>query len=303
MTIQQMRYFLGVIYAGSVSKAARQMYTTQSTVSVAIQNIESEFGFEVFRRSSSGIDLTERGTSLALDVKRILQQVDMLNTKYVDHTEQRIEFSVATQHHMPGIDALCSLVREHMEDCYRVDFYEMRTSEVLNAVSAGKYDVGILFFTSGSKNFLTQKLRMAGTVFHHIAYKPVHVYLRQGHPLAGAGVIYEEDLKNYPRVAYDRGIDTDIIFTDALKEYSPSVINVNDRAAAYMILQELDAYILGSGYRTSSERQSGILAVPAADCGSWEIGYLLQSKIGESSLTRKFLKLFQEELERDQSLL
>lgn len=53
MTIQQMRYFLGVIYAGSVSKAARQMYTTQSTVSVAIQNIESEFGFEVFRRSSS----------------------------------------------------------------------------------------------------------------------------------------------------------------------------------------------------------------------------------------------------------
>ena len=116
-------------------------------------------------------------------------------------------------------------------------------------------------------------------------------------------MIYEEDLKNYPRVAYDRGIDTDIIFTDALKEYSPSVINVNDRAAAYMILQELDAYILGSGYRTSSERQNGILAVPAADCGSWEIGYLLQSKIGESSLTRKFLKLFQEELERDQSLL
>lgn len=299
MTIQQMRYFLGVIYAGSVSKAARQMYTTQSTVSVAIQNIESEFGFEVFKRSSSGIELTERGASLALDVKRILQQVDLLNAKYVDHTEQRIEFSVATQHHMPGIDALCSLVRGHMKDCYSVDFYEMRTSEVLDAVSVGKYDVGILFFTSDSKNFLIHKLRVNGTVFNHIAYKPVHVYLRQGHPLAGGGVIREEDLKHYPRVAYDRGIDTDIIFTDALKKHSHSVINVNDRAAAYMMLQELDAFIVGSGYRTSSERQNGIVAAPVADCGSWEVGYLLQSKMGESALTREFLKLFQEELERD----
>ena len=73
MTIQQMRYFLEVIYAGSVSKAARQLYTAQSTVSVAIQNIEAEFGFAVFNRTSSGVDLTERGASLALDVKRILQ--------------------------------------------------------------------------------------------------------------------------------------------------------------------------------------------------------------------------------------
>ena len=60
-----------------------------------------------------------------------------------------------------------------------------------------------------------------------------------------------------------------------------------------------DAFIVGSGYRTSSERQNGILAVPVADCGSWEIGYLLRSKIEESPLTRKFLRLFQEELERD----
>ena len=299
MTIQQMRYFLEVIYAGSVSKAARQLYTAQSTVSVAIQNIEAEFGFAVFNRTSSGVDLTERGASLALDVKRILQQMDLLDAKYADHREQRMEFSVVTQHHMPGIDALCSLVREHMEDRYSVNFFEMRTAEVLDAVSAGRFDVGILFFTADSKKFLIHKLRMSDTVFNHIAYKPIHVYLRQGHPLAGGSEIHEEDLAGYPRIAYDRGIDTDIIFTDALQRYSPRAINVNDRAAAYMMLQELDAFIVGSGYRTSSERQNGILAVPVADCGSWEIGYLLRSKIEESPLTRKFLRLFQEELERD----
>ncbi|WP_300412853.1 LysR family transcriptional regulator [uncultured Oscillibacter sp.] len=301
MTIQQMRYFLAVIYAGSVSKAARQMYTTQSTVSVAIQNIESEFGFEIFKRSSSGIDLTERGASLAVEVKRILQQVDMLNAKYADHTEQRMEFSVATQHHMPGIDALCRLIREHMhiEERYSVNFSEMRTTEVLDAVSTGKYDVGILFLIPDSKNFLIHKLRLTGTVFNHIAYKPIHVYLRQGHPLAGGSVVYEEDLKNYPRVFYDRDIDTDTIFTDALQRYSSRAINVNDRAAAYMMLQELDAFILGSGYRTSSERQGGILAIPVADCGTWEVGYLLKSKVEDSLLTREFLALFQEELERD----
>lgn len=299
MTIQQMRYFMEVIYSGSISEASKRLYIAQSTISAAIQNIEFEFGFPVFVRKSHGVVLTERGESLALDIKRILQQVDMLNAKYVTPMEQRMEFSVVTQHHMPGIDAFCTLIRQHMNSHYRVSFFEMRTTEVLDTISTGKHDVGLLFFSSNSKDFLIQKLRSSNIVFHHIAYKPVHVYLRQGHPLAEQSSISEQDLREFPRVSYDRSIDTDTIFTGALNHHSSRAVNVNDRAAAYAMLWALDGFILGSGYRTRSEQQQGIVALPVVDCAPWEVGYLLQAKAVKSALTGEFLKILEIELEKN----
>ena len=100
-------------------------------------------------------------------------------------------------------------------------------------------------------------------------------------------------------MSYDRSIDTDTIFTGALNYHSPRAINVNDRAAAYAMLWALDGFILGSGYRTRSEQQQGIVALPVVDCAPWEVGYLLQAKAVKSALTGEFLKILEAELEKN----
>lgn len=299
MTIQQMRYLMEVIYAGSVSAAAERHYSAQSTISNAIQGIEKEYGFPVFIRSSRGMILTEQGERLALDVKCILQQIDLLETKYTSSGEHRLQFSVATQHHMPGIDALCHLIRQHLREQCSINFFELRTSEVLEAVSTGKFDVGILFFSLNSKDFMVQKLRTMGLVFNHLAYKPVHIYLRQGHPLAGKESVREEDLQGIPRISYDRSVETDTLFTDVMDLHPSCLINVTDRAAAYTMMQELDGFLIASGYRTELERRNGMVSLPLEGQEPWEVGYVLHAKARKTELLEEFLTCFQRELEKE----
>ena len=58
MTLLQMTYILEVERCGSMDRAGRNLFVSQSALSAAIAEVERELGITVFRRSNRGIDLT-----------------------------------------------------------------------------------------------------------------------------------------------------------------------------------------------------------------------------------------------------
>ena len=50
MTLNQLRYFCTASRCHSITKAAEELYVTQPTVSVAIRDLEIEFGIRFLRR-------------------------------------------------------------------------------------------------------------------------------------------------------------------------------------------------------------------------------------------------------------
>ncbi len=56
--------FVAVVDEGSFSSAARKLGKSQSTVSTAVQNLESDLGFNLFNRQHSKVWLTEKGKRL-----------------------------------------------------------------------------------------------------------------------------------------------------------------------------------------------------------------------------------------------
>ncbi|MFA0439128.1 LysR family transcriptional regulator [Vibrio sp. 10N.286.49.C2] len=56
--------FVAVVNEGSFSSAARKLGKSQSTVSTAVQNLESDLGFELFNRQHAKISLTHKGKRL-----------------------------------------------------------------------------------------------------------------------------------------------------------------------------------------------------------------------------------------------
>ena len=289
MTIQQMKYFMAIVYAGSISEAAKQLYVAQSSVSASMHELEEEFGFEIFTRGSRGVTLTRKGESLAIDVRNVLEKLDALDSKYKDHPTQEHSFTIATQHHLPGIDAFCQFIHESQDRSYSFSYLEMRTTEVLNAVSNGMADIGIMFLTSASKEMMIQRLRRLGLVFNHIAYHPVHIYLHESHPLANRPILFQEEIDSYPIISYDRSVDNDSSFTDVLNYTQPHILHVTDRAAAYTLLRDVHAYLSGSGYPTKDEVLQGIRVIPLEGADPWEIGWLSKVSSGENELTQQFL--------------
>ncbi|MEZ8368949.1 LysR family transcriptional regulator [Vibrio splendidus] len=92
--------FIAVVEEGSFSSAARKLGKSQSTVSTAVQNLESDLGFNVFNRGHSKVWLTEKG-------KRLFQLSLPVVSKYRDLVTNAQQMNISDQIvYRVGIDPL-----------------------------------------------------------------------------------------------------------------------------------------------------------------------------------------------------
>src|ERR1700684_3620350 len=100
MDLRQLRYFIGIVQAGSLSRAADQLHVAQSAISHHLASLESEVGRQLVTRGPKGILLTEAGGVLYRHAEAILRHVefakqDALNVLNVPSGRVSIGFPVA----------------------------------------------------------------------------------------------------------------------------------------------------------------------------------------------------------------
>jgi LysR family transcriptional regulator, nitrogen assimilation regulatory protein len=77
MDLRQLRYFVGIVQAGSLSRAADQLHVAQSAISHHLASLESEVGRQLVTRGPKGIMLTEAGGVLYRHAEAILRHVEV----------------------------------------------------------------------------------------------------------------------------------------------------------------------------------------------------------------------------------
>jgi LysR family nitrogen assimilation transcriptional regulator len=100
MDLRQLRYFVGIVQCGSLSRAADQLHVAQSAISHHLASLESEVGRQLVTRGPKGIILTEAGGVLYRHAEAILRHVefakhDALNVLNVPSGRVSIGFPVA----------------------------------------------------------------------------------------------------------------------------------------------------------------------------------------------------------------
>ena len=81
MEVRQYRIFKEVAETGSFTKAAENLYITQSAVSHAVRDLEERAGTALFDRLSKSIRITESGRLLLEEVTPILAACDALDSR------------------------------------------------------------------------------------------------------------------------------------------------------------------------------------------------------------------------------
>jgi LysR family nitrogen assimilation transcriptional regulator len=76
MDLRQLRYFVGIVQAGSLSRAADQLHVAQSAISHHLASLESELDKQLVTRGPKGVVLTEAGAVLYRHAEAILRQVE-----------------------------------------------------------------------------------------------------------------------------------------------------------------------------------------------------------------------------------
>ena len=78
MDLKQLQYFVVCAQTGSFSDAAKNLYSTQPSVSKVIKGLEDTLGMQLFERLPRGIRLTVQGHKMYEYASKIINEVNVL---------------------------------------------------------------------------------------------------------------------------------------------------------------------------------------------------------------------------------
>ena len=291
MTLIQLKYAIMIAKGNSFNEAAKKLFISQPSLSAAIHSMEKEIGFEIFKRSQTGIILTPDGEEFIGYARQVVEQYELLDARYIEKTKVKKKFSVSMQHYTFAVNAFVEMVKHFGMDEYEFAVHETKTHEVIEDVKNFRSEIGILYLNDFNEKVLTKLFVEYGLEFHALLVCGVYAYLWKGHPLAKEKEITLEDLMEYPCLSFEQGDFNSFYFTEeVLSTYQyKRLIKANDRATLLNLMVGLNGYTLCSGIICEELNGSDYCAVKLKTEEKMTIGYLSRkgsiiSEIGEKYL-------------------
>lgn len=157
MELRQLRYFVSVIDAGSITRACDSLHVVQSAVSHQLRLLEEELGSSLLFRSGLGVSPTPAGTVLYSQARTILRQVEDAKSS-VAFEESHIAGSVVIG--IAGSTAqLCAVpilaaARAAYPDVI-LSIHEGVSNGLVAALVAGKIDIAIVYASDATEKLDT----------------------------------------------------------------------------------------------------------------------------------------------------
>lgn len=113
MESQELRIFVEVAAAGSITKAADQLGYVQSNITAHIKHLEEELQVTLFLRHAKGVSLTKEGEQLLYQAQQILSLLDQFTNSF---QKQKKQLRIGATQTIAGYvlpQALLRLQKEH----------------------------------------------------------------------------------------------------------------------------------------------------------------------------------------------
>jgi DNA-binding transcriptional LysR family regulator len=152
LNIRHLKYFVATAETGQVSRAAAALNISQSAVTAAIKDLEGTIGTVLFRRSGSGMELTELGREFLRHAREVLAKLeDALRISHANADEGGV-VRVATSYTVMGYFLPYHLDRlRRIHPRLEVQVSELNREAVEEGVVKGRFDLG-LAITSNVEN-------------------------------------------------------------------------------------------------------------------------------------------------------
>ena len=167
MELRQLKYFIGIVDAGSVTRAAQYLHVAQPALSAQIVNLEAELGVQLLVRSVRGVVCTEAGSTFYSHAQQILR-----------HCNQALAATRASGDDVSGLVSvgMPSSVVAHagmallgqMASAYpniRLQLTDSPSAYLTELLLQGRLDIAILFTSQPLKGLACQRLFTESLLF------------------------------------------------------------------------------------------------------------------------------------------
>lgn len=290
LTLQQLRYFITVADEGSISAAADLLYVAQPTMSAAMKELEARVGRTLLVRSAKGVALTADGAEFLGYARQVVEQVELLEQRYLGRPPSRRLLGVSTQHYSFAVDAFVRMVQASGADEYEFSLRETRTEEIIEDVRTLRSEIGILYRNDFNRKVIDKLLRESRLVFHPLFLADPHIFISRSNPLASRRRATLEDLEDLPRLTFDQGANNSFYFAEEILSTLSSKrdIRVSDRATIFNLMIGLGGYTISTGI-ISGELDPSIVAIPLDVDERIEIGWIDHAAVPLTEQARRYL--------------
>ena len=234
MTLQQLRYLLGIADSGlNITAAAERLFTSQPGISKQLKLLEQELGIQLFTRKGKSLAaITPAGHEVIARARRILREVENIRSLASDMSEeQEGTLSIATTHTQARY-VLPDVIQEFRNRYPKVnlELHQGTSEQIAELVATIRVDFAI---ATGGEALVPDLVLLPCYEWDRIVLVP------KGHELAGLKEpISIETLARFPLVTYvfsltgessfkkafaDQGLEPDVVFTardaDIIKTY------------------------------------------------------------------------------------
>ena len=197
MELSQLRYFVAVAEAQSISRAAQILRIVQPAVSRQIRKLELELGQRLFHRSERGVELTSLGREYLNLVKSLLRQLDDANeamrSGVAPGNTLHLGIVQLAQWYPMVTRAIAAFRKIHGGT--RLEVLQMPSSDQVRALIVGEIDVAI------GVPLVDLPTDMERIVLFSV---PRGIVLSAAHELAAADDISIADIDRFPLITTSR---------------------------------------------------------------------------------------------------
>jgi DNA-binding transcriptional LysR family regulator len=267
LTLQQLKYVIEVANRGSINEAAKRLFISQPSLSNAIKDLEEEMQLAIFERSNKGISLSKEGIEFLSYARQVVEQAELLESRYLNAKPSPQHFSVSTQHYAFAVNAFVSLVQEYGQDEYELALKETKTYEIIEDVKNLRSEIGILYVNEFNGKVINKLLKTANLQFNSLLTAKPHIFISIKNPLAKQSIVTIDQLQNYPYLSFDQGEYNSFHFSEEILSTisHKKSIRVNDRATLFNLLIGLNGYTISTGVLSADLNGNEIIPVPL-DC-------------------------------------
>lgn len=225
MDFRQLKYFVAVADAGSMSGAARTLFVTQPTLTVAIQKLEKSLGVQLLDRSTTPLSLTPAGQLLYDKGSPILERIDEVAHQVRAlgaQDKSRIRVGLTVLFSMQFMPQITRFMASHPD--VEVSLVQSGSRAMQREIASGQLDIGVVSFPCYEPDLEIQPL--AGDYGTYT----VAAVMCEDHPLATRHAVTYADLAGQSFSS----LSDNYVLGEMLEErcqqagFSPDVVFTND---------------------------------------------------------------------------
>ncbi len=298
MTLQQLKYVIEVAKCRSINKAAQKLYISQPSLSNALKELEEEIGITIFTRTNRGIVITPEGSEFLGYARQVVEQAELLESRYLNYKTPQQNFSVSAQHYAFVVSAFVRLLQEYDRDEYEFTLRETKTYEIIDDVKNLRSELGVLYMNDFNRNVIQKFLREGNLTFHELFVAKPHVFVSSSNPLAKKDFVTLEDLLPYPYLSYEQGEYNSFYFSEEILSTlsRPKNIRVTDRATLFNLVIGLNGYTISTGV-IDNKLNRDIVPVPLQVDERITVGYIKHKNVTNSKLANIYLQYLKESID------